>query len=75
MDILADPTEIETTTDGQTPSGALEISVKNIGTAVAMFNGVSLDIGEAKNYGFVGKAYKALSYEVNGSKLRIKITL
>jgi len=75
MDILADPNEFETTEDGVTQAGALEVAFKNIGNAVATVNGVGLDIGEAKNYGFVGKPWRALSYETNGSELRIKVTL
>lgn len=71
MNILADPQEQEVNTDGNTPQGALFISVKNIGSASATFNGVSLPPGEAKSYSFVGKGYKALSYTVNGSTLRI----
>ena len=70
-DILANPQEQEVTTDGQTPQGALFISVKNIGTSIASFNHVTLQPGEAKSYSFVGKGYKAMPYEVNGSKLNI----
>jgi hypothetical protein len=75
MNILAEPTEVEVTTNGSTPQGALFISVKNVGNAVATFNGVSLLPGEAKSYSFIGKAYKALSYTVNGSTLRIMYIL
>lgn len=71
MDILADPQEAEVTTNGQTPQGALFISVKNTGNSTATFNGVSLLPGEAKSYSFVGKGYKALSYLANGSTLKL----
>lgn len=71
MDILAEPVEQEISADGSTPQGALFISIKNIGTATATVNGVALPPGEAKSYSFVGKAYKALPYLVNGSTLRI----
>lgn len=71
MDILADPQESEVSTNGQTPQGALFISVKNTGNSTATFNGVSLLPGEAKSYSFVGKGYKALSYSVNGSTLKL----
>lgn len=71
MDILADPQELETSIDGQTPQGALFISVKNTGNATSVFNGVMLPPGDAKSYSFVGKGYKSLSYSVNGSTLRI----
>lgn len=71
MDILADPQEREVSADGNTPQGALFISVKNIGPNPATFNGVALPPGEAKSYSFVGKGYKSLPYAVNGSTLRI----
>lgn len=71
MDILADPQEQEVTLDGATPQGALFVSVKNTGASTATFNGVPLLPGEAKSYSFVGKGYKALSYAVNGSTLKI----
>ena len=75
MNILAEPTEVEVSTNGSTPQGALFISVKNIGNAIATFNGVALSPGEAKSYSFIGKAYKALNYTVNGSTLRIMYIL
>ena len=71
MDILADPQEQEVIEDGQTPQGALFISVKNTGNNTATFNGVSLTPGEAKSYSFVGKGYKALPYLVNGTTLKV----
>lgn len=71
MNILADPQEITVTVDGSTAVGALFISVKNIGAAIATFNGVSLAPGEAKSYSFIGKGYKSLAYTVNGSTLKI----
>lgn len=75
MDILADPIEFESSTDGEVPAGALEIAFKNVGDSIAVVNGVSIQIGEAWNYGFVGKPYKAISYETNGSTLRIRYTI
>jgi hypothetical protein len=75
MDVLAEPFEVETTTDGSVPAGALEIAFKNIGTVTAMVNGVSIAAGEAWNYGFVGKPYKSISYECNGTTLRIRYTI
>jgi hypothetical protein len=71
MNILADPQETVVTVDGSTPAGALFISVKNVGAAVATFNGVPLAPGEAKSYSFIGKGYKSLVYAVNGSTLKI----
>lgn len=71
MDILAEPIEQEVNVDGQTPQGALFVSVKNSGANTATFNGVSLAPGEAKSYSFVGKGYKALPYAVGGSTLKI----
>lgn len=71
MSLLADPQETEVAIDGQTPQGALFVSVKNIGNSNALFNGVSLPPGEAKSYSFVGKGYRAMTYQVNGSTLRL----
>lgn len=71
MDILASAQEAEVNVDGQTPQGALFISVKNIGTANALVNGVTLPPGEAKSYSFIGKGYQAMPYQVNGSILRV----
>jgi hypothetical protein len=71
MNILAEPLEQEVTVDGSTAAGALFISVKNVGAAVASFNGVPLAPGEAKSYSFIGKGYKSLAYAVNGSTLKI----
>jgi hypothetical protein len=75
MDVLAEPYEEETTTDGTVQAGALEIAFKNIGTITAMVNGVSIAPGEAWNYGFVGKPYKSINYQCNGSTLRIRYTI
>ncbi|MCB9448688.1 MAG: hypothetical protein H6585_10125 [Flavobacteriales bacterium] len=71
MAVLAEPTEQEVTVDGQTPQGALFVSVKNKGPNVATVNGVPMEVGEAKSYSFVGKGYKAIPYVVNGSTLKI----
>jgi hypothetical protein len=71
MNILADPQEIEVNINGVTPQGALFVSVKNIGNAVATFNGVSLQPGDAKSYSFIGKGYRSMSYTANGSTLKI----
>jgi hypothetical protein len=71
MDILAEIIEEEATIDGQLPNGFLFASFKNVGDTIATVNGVSLAVGEAKSYPFVGKGYKAVTYSVNGSRLRI----
>ena len=71
MDILAEAIELEVKGDGQTPQGALSVTVKNIGAKTATFNGVTLPTGETKSYPFVGKGYKALPYLTNGSILKI----
>jgi hypothetical protein len=71
VDILAQIIEVETTVDGQLPSGFLFASIKNIGNAIATVNGVSLTIGQAVSYPFIGKGYATIAYQVNGSTLRI----
>ena len=71
INILADPHEVEVNVDGATQAGALFISVKNVGNAIATFNGVPMGPGEAKSYSFVGKGYRSLAYTVNGSTLKI----
>lgn len=75
MDILAEPIEFQSNTDGEIPAGALEIAFKNVGDTIAEVNGISIQIGEAWNYGFVGKPYKAIPYKTNGSTLRIRYTI
>jgi len=75
MDILADPQEIVTTVDGQTTAGALEVAFKNIGAQTAIVNGIELPPGEPWNYGFVGKPYRAIAYQTNGTTLRIRYTI
>jgi hypothetical protein len=75
MDVLAEAHEVETTTDGTIPKGALEIAFKNLGSVTAIVNGISIVPGEAWNYGFVGKPYKEMSYQCNGSTLRIRYTV
>lgn len=71
MDILAEALEGDVTEDGSIPAGFLFASVKNVGGAIASVNGVPLPAGEAKSYPFIGKGYKAIAYQVNGSTLRI----
>lgn len=75
MDIFAQPSDSEHTVDGQTPAGALEVAFKNIGTSTAIVNGISIAPGEPINYGFVGKPYDSISFEPNGSILRVRYTL
>lgn len=75
MDVLADPIEFETSASGEIPAGAIVISFKNIGGSDGMVNGVALKAGEATNYTFVGKAYRAISYETNGSTFKIRYTI
>lgn len=71
MDVLATTTETETATDGQTPMGALFISVKNISNAPVTVNGVSLPAGEAKTYPFIGKGYQPITYQLNAHTIRL----
>jgi hypothetical protein len=71
MDILAEALEENVTEDGTMSAGFLFASVKNVGSSVATVNGVPLAAGEAKSYPFIGKGYKAIPYQVNGSTLRI----
>ena len=71
MDILAQIKESEVSENGIFEEGFLYGSVKNIGGKTAKVNGVSLNPGEAKSYPFVGKGYKTINYEPNGSILRI----
>jgi hypothetical protein len=71
VDILAQVIEWDATTEGDIAAGALFISVKNVGTGIAVFNGVNLAPGEAKSYSFVGKGYSGIHYVPSGSTLRI----
>ena len=75
MSIFADPQEVVVEVDGQTPPGALFVSVKNTGGADATFNGVTLLAGEVRSYPFVGKGYRALSYVTNGTTLQLLVVL
>ena len=75
METLADPKEFITAESGETPAGALEVGVKNIGNSPAIVNGIEIAAGEAWNYGFVGKVYRAIAYDANGSQLRIRYTI
>ena len=71
MDILAQAIEVETTVAGLIAEGFLFASVKNVGTVAALVGGASLPAGEAKSYPFVGKGYQQVSYNPQGSTLRI----
>lgn len=71
MDILAQVNEIDIERSGELPDGFLVASIKNVGTEKATVNGVTLDPGEAKGYPFVGKGYKRIAYDTNGTTLRI----
>lgn len=75
MDILANPIEFETTTDGTIPKGAIVISFKNIGTVDGIVNNTTLKVGEATNYTFVGKPYNSISYQTEGSTFKIRYTI
>lgn len=71
MDILAKVNESETETPGALTDGVLFATIKNIGKTTALVNGVNLEEGLDKKYPFVGKGYQGISYDPNGSKLRI----
>ncbi|MEQ8624467.1 MAG: hypothetical protein RJQ00_06415 [Vicingaceae bacterium] len=75
MGAFADPIEFETTEDGTVPAGAIKISFYNEGTSVAIVNGIRLKVGKATNFGFMGKPYRAIEYQTNGSTLFIRYTL
>ncbi|MFT5668302.1 MAG: hypothetical protein ACI9DK_002503 [Vicingaceae bacterium] len=75
MDILANPIEFETSTDGTVPKGAIVISFKNIGTTDGTVNNTTLKVGEATNYTFVGKPYDSIAYETKGSIFKIRYTI
>ena len=72
---LADPREQITTVEGETTLGALCISILNIGDEDATVNGVPLPPGKVVNYEFVGKPYRAITYNPNNSTLQILTTL
>lgn len=71
MDILAQVAEQDVVAAGQIAEGFLFASVKNVGAQNALVGGVVLPSGEAKSYPFVGKGYQAISYNPQGSTLRI----
>lgn len=73
MNILAQAVEQDFTVDDSLPQGFLFGSIKNVGNQVAQVNGVNLLPGEAKAYPFVGKGYQSISFQVNGSTLRIML--
>jgi hypothetical protein len=75
MDGLANPIEFETTENGSIPVGAIVISFKNIGSEIGTVNSTTLKVGEATNYTFVGKPYKSIPYETNGSTFKVRYTL
>jgi len=75
MSLLATPYEIQETTDGIIPQGALFISVKNTGTQTATVNGVPLAPGKAKSYSFVGKPLIEIAYAATGTTLDIMYIL
>jgi hypothetical protein len=72
VNIFANRVELESTDDGEIPSGFLFASIKNRGSLPVLVGGITLDAGEAKSYPFVGKAYDlAVEYQLNGQPLRI----
>ena len=75
MDILASITEIEQREKGEIPVGFLYASIKNVGDTPCLVNDVTLAPGEAKGYPFVGKPYKAITYDPKDTTLRILYVL
>ncbi|TGV03630.1 hypothetical protein EM932_06285 [Flavivirga rizhaonensis] len=75
MDILAQIQEQDFNQIGQLEAGFLYGSVKNVGAVPAIVNGVTLAPGEAKGYPFVGKGYQAVSFDPNGSTLRVLVII
>ena len=71
MDILAKANETDVEGQGELQEGFLVASIKNIGNRNAIVNGVILDPGEAKGYPFVGNGYRKITYNSQGSTLRI----
>ncbi len=71
MDILAKVNENETETSGVIVDGVLYATVKNIGKKTAIVNGVPLEAGAEKKYPFIGKGYQSITYDPEGSRLRI----
>jgi len=71
MDVLAEIKEEDFTQVGNLQEGFLFGSIKNTGSEIATVNGVSLAVGEAKGYPFIGKGYKEISFDPNGSTLRV----
>ena len=71
MSIFAKVEEREVSVSGSISEGFLSASIKNTGNQEAIVNGVSLAIGEAKSYPFVGKGYEKVDYDPKGTRLRI----
>jgi len=71
MDVLANITETEITEATELPIGFLFASIKNIGNSPALVGGVSLAIGEAKSYPFVGKGYNEIPIDPQDSTLLV----
>lgn len=71
MDVLAKIIEQDFTEAGEIPLGFLYASVKNIGDTPVLINEVSLSAGEAKGYPFIGKPYRAISFNPQNSTIRV----
>ncbi len=71
MDILAEPIEQVFTTEGELPIGFLFASVKNLGSRKGTLNGIPLEAGEAVSYPFVGKGYKAVPFNAEGTEIKV----
>jgi len=70
MDVLVSRVETVTTTDGEIPTGFLFATVKNIGSIPIQVGGVTLEVGEAKSYPFVGKGQPPLLFVLGGGTLK-----
>lgn len=75
MDVLADTIEQIFSDAGEIPLGFLFASVKNIGNSEVIVNNVPLAPGDAKSYPFVGKPYRAKSFDPMDSTLQIMYIL
>ncbi|QKX05365.1 hypothetical protein HN014_10710 [Aquimarina sp. TRL1] len=75
MDILASITEQEYRGTGEIPVGFLFALVKNTGSRPAIINSVALAPGEDKSYPFIGKPYRAIPFNTQGSTLRVMYVL
>lgn len=75
MESLGDPIFILATEAGIIPAGAIRICVKNIGKITAYINDEPLEAGEPTDFKFIAKPYRAITYNPNGSTLKIRYTI